>query len=310
MSNLDSIPGAYWPEGWSKEFLLHATAADILSLPEDERNRMLDSLRSALGTDGFLELTTEASRNYEARVAREEAARVAAGGEKIQTMDELRKTEVPLYMKALKQYYPEDSPWEFVVFKTCCYNDDERWSQFISKWDAVIASSFDKESLVDDISDVNRGFTIKWVEDPQLQGVSLQQVTEQYGSFVAQSEGVPGAFMPEMCLVVNEASLQSFFDAKIPTPIPWASETIIPYVLAIPLATQDAVHDHGNPDHGSLASFNVAVSSLNTLWGVLASNLQSLRELSAGLRDNQIWTSDTGPRFQMGIAQGTIRRQR
>ncbi|KAG9736435.1 hypothetical protein KCU73_g10247, partial [Aureobasidium melanogenum] len=217
MSSLDSIPGAYWPDGWSKEYLLHATSADILSLPEDEKNRMFDSLRSALGTDGFMELMTEASRNHKVRVAQEGAARVAAGGEKTQTMDEMRKTEAPLYMKALQQCYPGDTPWGFVIFKTCCYDDDERWSRFKFKWDAVIASMFDKESLVDGISDANRRFTITWIEDRQLEGASLQQVTERYGSFVAKSEAGREALMPEICLMVNEASLQSFFDSKIPT---------------------------------------------------------------------------------------------
>jgi hypothetical protein len=309
MSSLGSIPGAYWPDGWSKEFLLHATSADILSLPEDEKNRMFDSLRSALGTNGFMELMAEASRNHKARVAPEEAVRVAAGGEEIQTMDELRKTEVPLYMKALQQYYPGDQPWGFVVFKTCCYDDDERWSQFKSKWDAVITSIFDEESLVHGIADVNRRFIINWVESPQLEGASLQQVTERYGSFVAQGEAVREPLMPEMCLVVNEASLQSFFDSKIPTPIPWASEIIIPYALAISLATQNAVYDDGNLDNGSQPFFNVAVGSLNTLWGVIASDLQSSREISAGIQDNKIWIADTGPRFQIGIAQGTISRR-
>ncbi|KAK6008373.1 hypothetical protein QM012_000276 [Aureobasidium pullulans] len=218
MSSLDSIPGAYWPHGWSKEFLLHATSSDIPALSEDEKNRMFDSLRSALGTDGFKELMTEASRNHKARVAQEEAARFAAGGKKIQTIGELRETEVPLYMKALQQYYPGEQAWEFVVFETCCYDDDERWSHFRIKWDAVIASSFDKAPLVEGISDVNRRFTINWVEDPQLDNASLQQVTQQYGSFVAYSEAVHEACMPEMCLVVNEASLQSFFDSKNPDP--------------------------------------------------------------------------------------------
>jgi hypothetical protein len=106
MSSPDTITGTYWPNGWSKEYLLHATSADILSLPEDEKNRMFDSLRSDLGTSGFMELMTEASRNHKARVAQEEAARVAAGGEKIQTMNDLRKHEVPLYMEALQQYHP------------------------------------------------------------------------------------------------------------------------------------------------------------------------------------------------------------
>lgn len=60
MLSPDTIAGAYWPDGWSKEYLLYATAADILSLREDEKNRMFDSLRSALGTSGFMELMTEA----------------------------------------------------------------------------------------------------------------------------------------------------------------------------------------------------------------------------------------------------------
>jgi len=165
----------------------------------------------------------------------------------------------------------------------------------------VISSMFDGESIVDGIAEVNRRFTINWVEDPQLEGASLRQVAERYGNFVARGQA---AFLPEMCLVVNEASLQSFFDSKIPTPIPWTSETTISYALAVPLATQDA-----DPEHGSRPFFKVAVGSLDTLWGVIASNLQSSRELSAGMQDNQIWMADTGPRFQMGVAQGNIGRR-
>lgn len=176
MSTPDSIPGAYWPAGWSKDFLLPATSADLLALPDEERDRMFDSLRSALGTSGFSELMTEASRNHKARVAQEDAARVAAGGEKIPTVDELRKTDVPLYMKALQQYYAEDQAWGFVVVRTCCHDDGERWSQFKAKWDAVIAAMFDRASTVDGIADVNRRFTVHWVEDPQLEGASPQQM--------------------------------------------------------------------------------------------------------------------------------------
>ncbi|KEQ74491.1 hypothetical protein M436DRAFT_80917 [Aureobasidium namibiae CBS 147.97] len=272
-----------------------------MSLPEEEKDGMFDSLRSALGTSGFQELMSEASRNHKARVIQEDSVRIAAGGEKIQTVDELRRTEVPLYMKALQQYHPGDGTWGFVVFKTCRYDDGERWSQFKSKWDAVISSMFDGESIVDGIAEVNRRFTIKWIEDPQLEGASPQQVAERYSNFFAQTEA---AMLPEMYLVVNEASLQSFFDSKILTPIPWTSETIIPYALAVPLASQDA-----DSDYGSQPFFNVAVGSLDTLWGVIASNFQPLRELSAGMRDDQIWLADTGLRFQMGGIQNTIGRR-
>jgi hypothetical protein len=306
MPTLDLIPGAYWPDGWSKQFLLNATSADVLSLPEDEKDHMFESLRSALGPDGFMELMTEASRNHKARVAQEEAAQVVAGGEKVQTMDELRKTEVPLYMRALQQYYPGDQDWGFVVFKTCCYDDDERWRQFKSKWDAVIASMFEKGSLVGGISDVNRRFTINWIDDPRLDGISAQQVADQHGRFFAEKEA---ALMPEICLMVNETSLQSFFDSKIPTPTPWTSETIILYVLAVPLATRGAVNDDHTPHHDSQPFFNVAVGSLDTLWGVVASNIQSPRELSVGARDTQIWMADTGPRFQIGTVQESIDRR-
>lgn len=309
MSSLDTITRAYWPDGWSKEHLLHATSAEILSLPEDEKNRMFDSLHSALGTSGFTELMTEASRNHKARVAQDEAARVAAGGEKVQTMDDLRKHEVPLYMEALQQYYPGDQPWGFVVIKTCCYDDDERWSLFKSKWDAMIASKFNKESLVDGISDVNRRFTIHWVEDPHLDGASVQQVTKHYRSLAAQEGAVREALHPGLCLSVNEASLQSFFDSKILTPTSWASETIIPYALAIPLYPQDEVYDDENLDHDFQPFFNVAVGSLTALWGVVASDIQSPGELSAGMQDNQIWIADTGPRFHIGITQANIGRR-
>jgi hypothetical protein len=69
---------------------------------------------------------------------------------------------------------------------------------------------FDEGSLVGGIAEVNCRFTIDWIDDPELDGASIQQVTERYGSFVAEKEA---ALMPEICLLVNEASLQSFFDS-------------------------------------------------------------------------------------------------
>jgi hypothetical protein len=88
---------------------------------------------------------------------------------------------------------------------------------------------------------------------------------------------------------------------KVSKAVSMVSETIIPYALAIPLVDQNVLYDAENPDHGSQA-FNVAVGSLDTLWGVLASNLQSVGELGVGMRDDLIWVEDTGPRFQTGGA--------
>jgi hypothetical protein len=126
-------------------------------------------------------------------------------------------------------------------------------------------------------------------------------MTERYRSLVAQEEAVREALNPGLCLAVNEASLQSFFDSKIPTPAPWASETIIPYALAIPLYPQDEVSDDETSEHDFQPFFTVAVGSLTTLWGVVASDIQSPGELSAGMQDNKIWVADTGPRFHIGI---------
>jgi hypothetical protein len=112
-----------------------------------------------------------------------------------------------------------------------------------------------------------------------------------------------------ICLAIDEASLQSFCDSNIQTSTPWTAEIIIPHVLAIQLATQVAVYNDENPDHSYQASFNVAVGSLTTLWGVVASNLQSSRELSVGMQDNQIWIADIGPRFQIGVAQEVTGRR-
>jgi hypothetical protein len=84
---------------------------------------------------------------------------------------------------------------------------------------------------------------------------------------------------------------------KVSKAVFMVSETIIPYALAAPLVDQNVVYDAENPDHGS-RPFNVAVGSLNTLWGVLTSNLQSVGELGVGMRDDLIWIAvlDQGSR--------------
>jgi hypothetical protein len=121
-----------------------------------------------------------------------------------------------------------------------------------------------------------------------------------FGYHVSLSPRQSTCFIPEVILGREQCQLTKSVKA-----VSMVSGTIIPYALAIPLVDQNVVYDAENPDHGSQL-FNVAVGSLDTLWGELASNLQSVGELGVGMRDDQIWIADTGPRFQMGGAKGSV----
>jgi hypothetical protein len=73
---------------------------------------------------------------------------------------------------------------------------------------------------------------------------SYRLFQRQSTSLIAGRETVHEApFMPEICLMVNETSLNSFFDSKIPTPTQYTLEKIIPYALAIPLVDPGAEYN-------------------------------------------------------------------
>jgi hypothetical protein len=293
ISKMSTANDIYWPAGWSRERLVHASGQDLLALGDKEKDRMFDSLRSVLGTDGFQAVLAEMSRNHKARLAAEEAANPSG----IPRLEDLPPEDQAPFLRLLRTHYPGEQPWGFVVFRTCCYDDDERWQLFKSHWDRVVASEFESMSYLASVSDAQRRYTIHWVEGKHLDGAGVQEVAKQYRSLLSEPGTIPEGLAHPLCLAVNKASLQSLFDSKIPTPSPLSAEKIIPFAVAIDReAGRDLQADQNDwEEHDFRTSFKVSVASMPTeLFATIIGEIQTPRRMSVGLAEDKIWWAGTG----------------
>ncbi|KAK4962106.1 hypothetical protein LTR66_001036 [Elasticomyces elasticus] len=299
MSSVDSIPGTYWPEGWSRERLVNASSQDILALSDGEEDRMYASLRSVLGTDGFGALMAEMSGNYKAGLAQEEASVAANGGERPLSLDGLPPETRAPFLRTLRLQFPsDDHNWGFVVFRTCCYEDEEAWAFCRARLESVIAASFDSLANVMGVAAARRRFKIHWVEDPQLSDAGVLEIAACYRALLSQSVRAlsPGLAHP-ICLVVDEAARKALLESKIPTPSPWSAEKIIPFALAVTQHTgeSETADDEAYEEHGIHPSFRVAVSTLTTnLFPTIADGSLTPGELNIGLSEHDIWYAAAG----------------
>jgi hypothetical protein len=283
----------YWPAGWSRERLIHATSQDLTALGDNETDRMFDSLRSTLGTDRFQALVAEMSRNYRARLAAERAANPSG----IPSISDLPPEDQALFLRTLRIHFPGDQPWGFVVFRTCCYDDEDDWQLFRSHWNSVIASTFQDVSHLEPVADAQQRFTIHWVEDPKLEGADVNEVAKRYRVLLAEPGTIPEGLAHPICIAINKPSFQSLFDSKIPTPSPWSAENIIPFAIAVDRwAGQSPQVDQSNSaEYSSSTSFKVAVATMPTgLFETIAEEIQTPREMSVGLREDMVWFSGAG----------------
>lgn len=73
-----------------------------------------------------------------------------------------------------KQY--SNRPWGFIIYRMTAYGDDDGWKSFRSRFDASIAMQFDKVAGRPGVSEARPRFQLRWMEDPTLEGVAIQDV--------------------------------------------------------------------------------------------------------------------------------------
>jgi hypothetical protein len=283
----------YWPSGWSRERLIHATSQDLTALGDNEKDRMFDSLRSTLGKDKFQALLAEMSLNYRARLAAERAANPSG----IPSISDISPEDQAPFLRALRIHFPGAQPWGFVVFRTCCYDDEDGWQLFRSCWNSVIASTFQDMLHLEPVANAQQRFTVHWVEDPKLESADVHEVAKQYRVLLAEPGAILEGLTHSICLAINKASLQSMFEPKVPTPSPWSAENIIPFAIAVDRwAGEDREVDRiDSAEHGFSTSFKVAVATVPTcLFETIVEEIQTPREMSVGLRENKVWFSGAG----------------
>lgn len=165
---MDPIESASWPPGWSRDRLVNASCSDILDIPENEKDRMFDSLRKILGPEGFKALLHEMSTNYKARMAAE------AGDE--QEPELLAHLRAP-FLATLQQLYREGGmgQWGFVVYRLV-YDDEGQWAAFRNKWDEIMKDRLRSYDGVPGVAEAMQQLEFKWIEDRELEGTSFGSI--------------------------------------------------------------------------------------------------------------------------------------
>lgn len=283
----------YWPPGWSRERLVHASGDDIGALDPDEWARMLDSLRAALGVDGYQELVQEMRNN-------EKAARAAQEGN---FLDKFTPDQRFRLLKTLRDNCPE-GPFGWVVYRACCYDDETRWTAFRKKWTQFIDSQVEPNINVPGVREAMARFEIRWIENDKFESMEPNDAAAHYRSL---EPTLPMGLRLGMCLVVGESELQSVLDLPCPTPTPIDEQPLIPYALGVLLqAGEDLANDQLQfEEHGSQTTFKVALSALiGDLAFVLLEDIMPAAEVSIGVREN-IWMNMSGRQgiFKIGASQ-------
>jgi hypothetical protein len=92
------------------------------------------------------------------------------------------------YIDTLKQVFKFTSPdsesgwseWGFVIFRTTSYGPqhDARWAEFRKRWDRIIEDDYaDKRGFHPKSDRAIELLTIRWLEDPALEGVAPAEVS-------------------------------------------------------------------------------------------------------------------------------------
>lgn len=293
-----------YPPGWSRQRLLDASSDEINTISSAESERMWESIKDALGDNGLEELKKEIEGNQRVR---EIQANLDAGVPmQWHVWDRLPPLSYFGLARTLAKRYPE-GPYGWIVYRTCCYDDDAKWEAFRRKWDQFIDSEFQQSIHLLGAKETKARFEIRWMEDEKFARLSHKEIAAHYKQWKATLP-IPGMHLG-LCLVVGESELQSVLESPFPIPQPIHEQLLIPYVTGVvTAATPDTAWDHfawEEPNWG--ASYKIALSALvNELDTILLENMRSPLELSAGLQDDDVFLSWAGRwgRFKLGVSQG------
>lgn len=299
----------FWPTGWSRERLVHATGDELRTLTPEDSDRMFNSLRTSLGTAGYKSLVEEMTKIEEARKLQDRLDR----GLSANPLDDLRPEARMPVLSTLNEYLPE-GPWGWVAYRTCCYNDDEKWKAFLKKFDEFFAKQIEPHIYVPEIKAAQDRFRVHWVDRPELENAGVNAIAAEYRKLIGTfpSKTMPEGLAHQICLKFGESEVQSLLGSPIPTPNPIHEQLIIPYATLVDMyAGEDPAKDEEDwEEHGHSTSFKVALSALSgdgDLFRIMLRTTRSPRELSVGFsEDNIVYLNVLGRwgRFKLGESQG------
>ncbi|RDW91748.1 hypothetical protein BP5796_01142 [Coleophoma crateriformis] len=239
---------------------------------------MQAGLRDVLGEDGIAEMA-EYNFQQQQQAEREKQKDAAAGG----TEDEAPPVIIPNWLKQWQKRY-EGQEWGFVAIKSACYDDEERWEKFKQVFQEIIQIPFDRvEATIAAAAKAREILQIRWIEDPELDGASIQVPQERYESL---QPTLPAGQSHPVFLSASSDAIESVLSAS---PVPsidskyWRPPA--PYILAV-AASSDPGLDEGHKEREWFRDlFKVAVEVLvEEFWFVVDSDLMPLRRVMRGVK--------------------------
>lgn len=252
-------------------------------------------------------LVREANRRYKSRVGQDEARICQAG---LTGLEDMPPEFHAPFLDTLKRYFPEQQ-WGWVAFRTCCYEDEQRWSLFIVRFNMIVNREFRQFEHVPGVAEAKKLSIICWVRDTDLEGADNDQVARHYRALLrhgaAGGELSPG-LRQHLCLSVNPASVASVLDSPLNTPVPVLEQLLIPFVLTVNQSAGEDLGPDADVSEGlsHRSAFKVSVDSLVCEpFHTTAGDIMDTRELSLATREDQVWCNGSGRfgLFTIGVSQ-------
>lgn len=150
-----------------------------MTLADDERQLLFDSLRSTLGQAGFQALLDEMSRNHKDRL-NQQGVDTRSLSERLKDLSP--ELQAPI-LHTLNRW-SKGQEWGLVAFRTSCYGQDDAWARFKERWEMAIEESFRPVDHVPGVKQAKGLFRIHWVEDAELEDAGVAPVAASVGNTV------------------------------------------------------------------------------------------------------------------------------
>ncbi|KAH8808937.1 hypothetical protein F5884DRAFT_387470 [Xylogone sp. PMI_703] len=205
--------------------------------------------------------------------------------------------------------------WGFVAARTCCYDDEERWSEFKIQFQKIVDIPFERERDHPDVAEARAKFRIVWIEDPDLDSASIQALQERYAAIKAT---LPPGLSHPVFLSTSPDVITSVLSATSSPPSVdsqrWRPSA--PYIIAV-AASSDPGLDEGHEERSWFReAFKVAVEVLvDEFWLVIDLDMMPLRRITRGIRGVNQEPPDQDERLEemwwsMAPSPAKLRRRR
>jgi hypothetical protein len=295
-NNFGDHSSSYWPKDWSFQRYLDAPQEEINTLSEEEQGKIRQGFYDVLGDDGISELadyviTYKQSKTTEATpsTTKAEAPRgvTEPGPELEDPAKEPKQTPAmdPNWLLHL-QKRRRGQEWGFVIFRSACYDDGERWEDFKAKFQQIIGISFERDAEIDGVADAKANFRLRWIEDEGLTDADAEKLRAEYKKL---RSGLPSGLSLDVFLWVTPEVVASVLDAADGDNLPTADSKwwrpSPPYALVVAASTELGLEADDPEREYFKPIFKAALETLvDELWWVLDSQIMPLMRIMRAVK--------------------------